>query len=141
MDALSPDVKSFPLIFCHDLPVPLHFRGGATLRVVSLTWPRGAGGGEVLGGAPGAAGEGDAGGQADGVSPAGEPSDHEGHRLQKSPWSKYLSKLSVLDTVLLITLNRRNKRTRHVCFLLKSAVSLALLGSSDGPLLFHSTGV
>lgn len=41
-----------------------------------------------MGGAPGAAGEGDAGGQADGVSPAGEPSDHEGHRLQTSPWTK-----------------------------------------------------
>lgn len=54
------------------------FRGGASLRTVSLSWARGAGGGEVLGGASGAAGERDARGPADGVSPAGKHQDQQG---------------------------------------------------------------
>lgn len=52
------------------------FRGGVSVWIVSLPGAGCAGGGEVLGGAagrpPGAAGEGDAGGQEDGVPPTGK---------------------------------------------------------------------
>lgn len=70
-DVLSPALKSFPSSSLMS-PVPYTFRGGVSLRIVSLSWAWGTGGGAVLGGASGAAGEGDARGQADGVSPAGK---------------------------------------------------------------------
>ncbi len=57
---------------CASLP----FRGGVSVRIVSLPRAGWAGGGEVLGGAagrpPGAAREGDAGCQEDGVPPSGK---------------------------------------------------------------------
>lgn len=58
-DVLSPALKSSPSSSVMS-PVPFTFRGGASLRIMSLSWAWGAGGGEVLGGASGAAGEGDA---------------------------------------------------------------------------------
>lgn len=64
------------MLACLISPAPcLSFRRGVSLRIVSPSRARWAGGREVLGGAvgcpPGAAGEGDAWGQEDGVSPAG----------------------------------------------------------------------
>lgn len=76
-DVLSPESKSSPSSSVMSL-MPFTFRGVASLWIVSLSWAWGARGGEVMGGASGAAGEGDAGGQADGVSPAGEPRDQKG---------------------------------------------------------------
>lgn len=76
-DVMSPALKSFPSSSAMS-PVPCTYRGGASLRIVSLSWAWGTRGGEVLGGASGAAGKGDARGQADGLSPAGKPQDRKG---------------------------------------------------------------
>lgn len=72
-NAVNPNIEKPP---CLISPSPCFgFRRGVSVWVVSPPRARCAGGSEVLGGAtgrpPGAAGEGDAGGQEDGVSPTG----------------------------------------------------------------------
>lgn len=97
-----------------------------------------------MGGASGAAGEGDARSQADGVSPAGQPWGGGISLRTPNKTFEYINRnySSVPDNELLrISFSRQDKHTALVSFLHKSVVSLSLAVSLDGRLLFCSISV